>query len=107
MSFPYTTRDASGSGFPQWETLQHSPLGTPAPTPSSGTFRLDMDPMDLNLDDPSLASRPQQPQQQHPTADDFTPTIDNTPILLHHPTEHPQLQQRHRPRAPSGTGTPN
>ena len=41
MSFPYNTGDgsgAAGSGFPHWETLQHSPLDTPVPTPSSGTF---------------------------------------------------------------------
>jgi len=92
MSFPYNTPDGSGAAGSQWETLQHSPLDTPVPTPSSATFR-------LHLDDPS---RPLQ------TADDdnLAPTIDNTPILLHHPTDNPQLQQRHRPRAPSGTGTP-
>lgn len=95
MSFPYNTGDGSGSAFPQWETLQHSPLDTPVPTPSSGTY---MDPMDLNLDDP---------QQQQQSLDDLTPTIDNTPILLHHPSENPQIQQRHRPRARSGTGTPS
>lgn len=77
MSFPYNTP-------PQWETL-HSPQDTPVPTPSSATFR-------LHLDD------------QLPGG---APTIDNTPILLHHPTENPQMQERHRPRAPSGTGTPS
>ena len=103
MSFPYNTGDgsgAAGSGFPHWETLQHSPLDTPVPTPSSGTFHLDMDPMDLNVD-------PSRSHQQQPTTDNLTPTIDNTPILLHHPTENPQPQQRHRARAPSGTGTPS